>query len=869
MDNHLVLSSSYFNITGGRRQDSADTFRVLASLRTHSGEEAALYAVSEASTPGPMGARARRLVIDIIQGEYASHFDLGPAARLKAAVEAAHQELANEFKGHVRVGLTALVAEGHSLYLLQVPPAQAYVRHEGDLHAVDSKAPNAATPFAHALGASGSPTISMFRDTMEPSDVVVLCSSWFAHELEPDELRAAFSADGPDGITSTLFERARELHAREVTCIALEAISEEAAVVQPPVRFAGAGAPTIWDLLDEAVSSLSYVWRRVTDEVRPQSLRARRRTAPRPIETATSLERTEEAEPPPIPPTVDIPSLESETVTIEDEAAASPRAGSEPEQATGLKSEGTEELPVLEDQVPDWEETRTEESPAAEADALDLTARGDPWTPSVDAAPESEPSSQKGRDAEIEEVNSFIQNTINLGKVTPPIQGFPDMNVAPERIYPGSGGQAPRRPRRLGDVIRPARRQREAGARAPVLQPRVAGIRRSRPQLGLPSVPPAMWVWSGIGIALLVAIIVAVLLLSSPGGPSHGNASSTYYVDRAGLHASRAEHSTTAAVQAKQLGLAWTDVHRARTHGYPLRQVRAAQGVVQAAANRIHHVSPLTGAVVVARFGNRGTFGASQLAGGWPLLYVLDSLGNRIFSVDLMHHDQVVRRAKAGDVFTIGNPIIPWNDTRQLTSVGDTMVAMDDKYNLLTYSPGQSQPLIEQLVSPSASSRIVAATTFQGNFDVLDAGVGQFWSYPNYSPNNYGQYASGYLAHPNPRLLSSAASMAIDGNIYVGLKGGRVLKFANNAQVPFNMHVPFPLRHIGQIYTRPGLSSLYILDPSSGRVLKIDKRIGYVSAMTIPSYVRRAGVKQLTVSSSARSIYLLTRASIYRFALPR
>ena len=194
MTERLVLASDFFNIADKRRQDSADTFRVSPELRSHAGDVAAFYAVTEASTPGPMGSRARRLVVEVMQSEYASRFDLSPGARLKNAARAAHTELLKEFSGHVRVGISVLVADEHALYLLQVPPAQAYVLQQGSLHSVTAAQPKKSTAFSFSIGSTDEPYTSLFRDTIEPGDAIVLCGSWVANELEPEDFEIRLRA---------------------------------------------------------------------------------------------------------------------------------------------------------------------------------------------------------------------------------------------------------------------------------------------------------------------------------------------------------------------------------------------------------------------------------------------------------------------------------------------------------------------------------------------------------------------------------------------------------------------------------------------------------------------------------------------------
>src|SRR5581483_7898475 len=192
MSESLTLRTAFFNLVGGRRQDSSEGFRVNGNLRTHSGESLGFYAVSEATPPGPMGSRARRLVLDVFEEEVASEIELSIGSRLRHGVSQAHLALQSEFNGHVQVGLTVVISSENSIYLLQVAPAQAYVKHDDALHAI-SPTGNAQAGFSRALGGQAEPEVFLFRDSIEEGDLILLTTSWVAQALDPDHLRDAFA----------------------------------------------------------------------------------------------------------------------------------------------------------------------------------------------------------------------------------------------------------------------------------------------------------------------------------------------------------------------------------------------------------------------------------------------------------------------------------------------------------------------------------------------------------------------------------------------------------------------------------------------------------------------------------------------------
>ncbi|HZT96806.1 MAG TPA: hypothetical protein VFB34_08210 [Chloroflexota bacterium] len=828
----MTLSSAYFNVSGGRRHDSADTFRVLSSLRTHSGEQAALYAVSEASAPGPIGARARRLVIDVIQGEYSSRFDLAPAARIRASVEAAHEELRAELNGNIRVGITALVAEDSDLYLLQVPPAQAYVLHGDNLHSINSDSPNETVPFAHALGGNAEPTISLFRDRVEESDIIVLCSSWFAQELSGDELRGAFGADGPDAITKSLFQFARARQARDVTAVALEAQVEavEADEGEWTVGNGDGAGMSLLDYVDDAVGSLSYVWKTTLEELKPPltyaaAPRGRSATAvrePEPVAMSSSAMLDPE------PPGSDQLPEADEFEPTESTADFRPPSGHEG---------GTDQLPIV-GQSPDWEPG------GHQPEQSSFEGLEDPRPYSRSEEHQDAPS----RESEIDAVNSFIESTPNLGRVAPPLEAFPEANVRPERIYPGSRTQPPRRPRRLGGTARPA----DAIRSGSVIQGRRLGGRGGGRGIDLSAVPRAMWLWSAVGVVLVVVIIIAVSLTG--GGPAAIN-----YPLKARVHAGNALRSKNPTYETAQIALANEDLVLARTHGFSSREIASAQQAISRAQDHLQGIILVQNATQIATF-NQPSASPRILAGGSGNLYVLDRGRRQIYFVPVSGGPPKPVTGAPG-AYISG---YAWHDPIALTASGNTMLALDNQYHLLL-SNGQPPLSAEQLVQPSGGNTR-AATTFGGNLYLLDTVNGQVWRYSG-TGNSYATTSFGIL-NADPKLLRRGVSLAIDGDVYVGLAGGRVIKFVGSQRdSSFRVRTPFHILNLTQIYTRPDLSRIFIVDPVLGRIVEIGKHGHYVRTLQFQGSLG-TGLLQMTLSADGKTLYFLSGHSLYRVPLP-
>lgn len=267
VDEELVLLTSYFNLSNGRRQDTADTFRVDPSLpsSTSPSGAVALYVVTEASGGSRMGSRARRLAADTIAREYPAHGHESPAKRLKAAIHTAHQEVRREFDGHVAVGISVIAVEHNDVYLAQVAPAQVYVLHDGNLHS-NSPDPGIGAPFARAVGGTRTPHVVLARDEIAEGDVLAICSSWFARVADQEEVRRCFELGTADDISAGLFDLCERSAAHDATAIVIEAVREadlHGAVedMEDPGSFL--------EQVDMAVRALANVGRGIVTELKP------------------------------------------------------------------------------------------------------------------------------------------------------------------------------------------------------------------------------------------------------------------------------------------------------------------------------------------------------------------------------------------------------------------------------------------------------------------------------------------------------------------------------------------------------------------------------------------------------------------------
>lgn len=108
--------------------------------------------------------------------------------------------------------------------------------------------------------------------------------------------------------------------------------------------------------------------------------------------------------------------------------------------------------------------------------------------------------------------------------------------------------------------------------------------------------------------------------------------------------------------------------------------------------------------------------------------------------------------------------------------------------------------------------------------------------------------------------FANAASLAIDGSIYIGTSDGKILKLENGRQVDFTPKIDPSFSSEIKIWTSVDSSFIYIMEPSSKRVAVFDKQGKLVVQYTSPKF---DDLKGFFVSEKDKKIYLLSGNSVY------
>jgi hypothetical protein len=914
MEDELVLLTSYFNLAGGRRQDNAATFRVDPSLRSATSPDgvAALYVVTESTTGGQMGPRARKLAADTVVQEYASHGDVPPATRLRTGLKACHEGILREFEGHVSVGVSVVAVERDSIYLAQVAPGQVYVVHAGGLHSV-SAAVEGSSPFSRALGASAGPKINVFRDQIGPGDVLALTSSWFHRAADPEEIRDCFSAGTADDVAQCILEMAKQHDVRDASVIVIEAAMGSELEVDSDDD----PAPSFVEQLDTAVASLAGVGRMIWDEFRttppvedheelglgrrrsrqdssmedpdgssvavrePESRRRRERPAQRDDPTMEVPRISTNATDPNGMPAIteqdtvssyDIPAPRRDQATEEMPIVSSDDFGAReaeqdngddngsqtwPESPQRFDREATTEPGHADDQI-----SRADELDAATEEIRQRRGRrrGSRSIIRQDrqrrSDPEPEPTPTPAYRSELDQVNARIHSDPDIGDAVPPVQAFPDTSTEPSRIYATSKDiqAVNRRPRRFGGIARPTGSDPLSGT--PVIRPNSLGDIDLRQSVSRPVPGPLIWV--GVVACFLLFAVAAALYLRHRHTPT---VAVNPYPKLVQKDLRLALAATAPGAQDGYLAKARSNLSLASQHGSTKTYVARMQTKISTAADSLHHITREVHPVTLTDFSKFPQAHPVQIATSPGLVFVLDTGRKSVYSVTpnaTSNPGLVVQAGETDSGFTIGLP-------RQLATAGSTALVLDD-HSVLVRASGTSKTATS-LTAGAQNLKVAAIANTGADVYLLDTGSGQLWRY-QYGVAGFNPPPQAFFTSNKPDL-THARSLAFDSSsLYVLSTTGSVRKFDINTAnpQPFTVHARTPLRAPSAVFTDVGLNNVWVADPPTGRIVQLDKAGNYQRTyMSAASSMDLSKIDSIAVGPAGNTLYVLSGAKLYDF----
>lgn len=236
-------------------------------------------------------------------------------------------------------------------------------------------------------------------------------------------------------------------------------------------------------------------------------------------------------------------------------------------------------------------------------------------------------------------------------------------------------------------------------------------------------------------------------------------------------------------------------------------------------------------------------------------IYAFDENNSAVYRHNL--EDQKTTVALNADEGTAGPRAV------SKASVGTGVSIMKDQ-TFTFFSPLEDAFTPLSLTYSNTRRTIVDIGVYGTRLYTLDTENNQVFRHQKTSEETFGA-GSGWVTDSSVDLRQ-AVSFAIDGNIYVLMQNGSVVKLTAGKKEPFTLGAVDPaLDSATKIFTEENAKNVYILDPSDKRMVVFDKTGKLVAQYQSESFT---ALKDMVVDEPNKKAYLLNGTQVFTVDLP-
>ncbi len=229
---------------------------------------------------------------------------------------------------------------------------------------------------------------------------------------------------------------------------------------------------------------------------------------------------------------------------------------------------------------------------------------------------------------------------------------------------------------------------------------------------------------------------------------------------------------------------------------------------------------------------------------------IVDKATNTVYALDVTSKNAQVLGGGT-NYAGLSYVAIHGTDVYVLTDSGVHMVGLTDK-----------QTTVNVVKKDPQWGTIGALVSFGGNLYLLDTQKSRIWKYVA-TETGFSDIRE-YLNPDTFPDLGTATSLSIDGSVWIGTAGGKIMKFTQGRPDTFTPQGVDPA--FGEnlnVYTSDTTTNLYVLDGQNKRVVVLDKDGTYLA-----QYAWQENIipTQIAVSEEQKKIYLLAAGQL--FAIP-
>ncbi len=215
-------------------------------------------------------------------------------------------------------------------------------------------------------------------------------------------------------------------------------------------------------------------------------------------------------------------------------------------------------------------------------------------------------------------------------------------------------------------------------------------------------------------------------------------------------------------------------------------------------------------------------------------------------SVEVQSHDSLIK-------LTSGNT----------PKENDMMVFLGDANQVYIYNPETKAISRTEISYPTESTQVSSPFIYNLRLYLVDKTNNQIIRHSK-TQTGYDK-GTPWLTNNDGVDLSQAISIAIDGDIFALTQNGTILKFSAGTPESFSISGLDPaLENPTDLYTYTDIDSIYIVEPTNKRIVKLNKQGTFQAQYTNASWIGPTG---MVVDVAKKTVYVLDNNKVYSFTL--
>ncbi len=225
----------------------------------------------------------------------------------------------------------------------------------------------------------------------------------------------------------------------------------------------------------------------------------------------------------------------------------------------------------------------------------------------------------------------------------------------------------------------------------------------------------------------------------------------------------------------------------------------------------------------------------------------------QLYQVDPLTKKIEIREHKTIPLLYAGNT--PKEDDAVVFVSGDQSVAV--------YMKDSGSVTAKDISFPQKAVSLADLFVYNQKLFTLDTATNQIYKHAK-TQTGYDR-GTPWIKKTDDVHLDDAVSLAIDGDLYLATRGGKILKFTNGEMVSFTLSgMDPPLDAPEMIWTYNNVNNLYILEPANKRLIALDKSGKLIAQYSDPAWTGPTG---MVVDEAKKTAYVLDANKIYKIGL--